>query len=135
MVDLRLIDLAIILDRELDRVKLKDVLAMMRDMQAWKTYVVVCEAGKVLGGCVLKEHLPQSEDENQNTFVEISLIAIDGPSQLYNLGSALIKTLKSEYAHLVTHADNKAARFFAKMGFKYVPLRSERRDILPCELQ
>ena len=56
MVDLRLLDLAVILDKQLDRIKLSEIISMVRDMRKWKTYVVVSEAGKVLGGCVIREH-------------------------------------------------------------------------------
>lgn len=99
----------------------------------WKTYVAVSEAGKVLGGCVLREHEAVADEEDPLT--ELSLLAIDGESQLYNLGYALIDALKKDYSRMVTNADDRATGFFAKMGFKHVPLRSKRRDRLPDEIK
>lgn len=75
MVDLRLIDLTMIMSAELQRVKLNDVLDKVRDMKTWKTYVITCEAGKVLGGCVLREHL--SLKEGEAPLAELCLLAID----------------------------------------------------------
>ena len=71
-IDCRLIDLANLICIELPKMKLIDVISMVRDQQTWKSYVVVSESDKIIGGCIVREHQDQ-----QAMLAELALMAID----------------------------------------------------------
>ena len=75
VIDARLVDLAILISRQLPRMRLSDILGKVREEKTWKSYVISSvETGMVLGGCVLREH--KSSIRSQG-LAELFLLAVN----------------------------------------------------------
>ena len=120
-IDGRLIDLAILIQTQLPRMYLEDVLEKVREQDTYKSYVVwsSCAPRKVLGGCIVREHL--DSETPGSPYVELSLLAVDAERQVSGLGRLLVNKLKNLYNRIATFADLRAVGFFEKMGFVMVP--------------
>ena len=58
---------------------LENILKKVRDEQTWKTYIVTCGDGQVIGGAVLRDHKLATSITTSVTpsFAELSLLAMD----------------------------------------------------------
>ena len=103
---------------------LADILTKVRQETLWKSYIATStDNGKVLGGCVIREHQPLTNSSTQSTqkpFAELFLLAVDSNCQSQGLGRRILEKLKTEYSQIVTFADLRAVDFFAKMGFTQI---------------
>lgn len=117
--DLRLLDLAIILASLIPNVALNRLLDLIAETepdsnQIWTAFVVVAkdEPSRVLGGCLMREFfnkdfksdgttaLPERrESETSRTgFVELHLMAIAQDCQAFGLGRKLLHAVKDKYS-------------------------------------
>ena len=88
--------------------------------------VIAVQEGEVVGGCTFKLHA---------TFLELILLATNKHKQ--GLGSDLVRHLAIFKLPIVVFADNRALKFFLKLGFKYFVRRDPdynqtRRVIHTC---
>ena len=78
-IDQRLISLSLLIAKMLPSMGLENILAKVRDEHTWKTYVVTCDDGQVIGGAVLRDHnltTPMTTSWTPS-FAELSLLAVD----------------------------------------------------------
>ena len=80
-IDRKLIDLALIIIKELPELEPREVLSKMRDLETWKSFIITTN-GQVLGGYVLCEHQNKISIAGckQNIVAELSLIAVKSES-------------------------------------------------------
>ena len=55
-IDGKLIDLALVIVRELPEIEPREILNKMRDLETWKSFIITEKGGQVLGGFVMREH-------------------------------------------------------------------------------
>ena len=115
----KILDLSLLINAQLPRMSLPDILNKVRQENIWKSYVALdtLNSKQVLGGCVIREH---QQVDDQSKFAELFLLAVDPSRQSQGLGRRILQTLKDEYSHIVTFADLRAVEFFTKMEFKNI---------------
>ena len=90
------------------------IIGKMKD-PTWTSYVLEdTMTGKVLGGCVLREH---NHQDSQCSIAELFLLSIKSDCQQKGLGRRMIQHLKNNYSSIVAFADLNALEFFKKQSF------------------
>ena len=107
----QMLDLAFILNNELEDSEMRDIIDKVRHERHHKTYTVSDGPGKpVAGGCILREL-------NANVAL-VSHLAISRMSQGKGHGRLILEQLSRHYRQILVLADNSQVQFFVKMGFR-----------------